>query len=84
MELLVRVYHLGASPIYGMTSVSCVFCEGRLGQVPTSQGSSVLFHYMLQCSSCLTNVDLLTVAVFKPFPMSLFSVEAAQGSRIEE
>ena len=47
MELLVRVYHLGASPIYGMTSVSCMFCEGRLGQVPTFQGSSVFFHSML-------------------------------------
>ena len=66
MELLVRVYHLGASPIYGMTSVSCMFCEGRLGQVPTCQGSSVLFHSMLQRSSCLANVDLLTVAAWDP------------------
>ena len=66
MELLVRVYHLGASPIYGMTSVSCMFCEGRLGQVPTCQGSSVLFHSMLQCSSCLANVNLLAVAAWDP------------------
>ena len=66
MELLVRVYHLGASPIYGMTSVSCMFCKGRLGQVPSCQGSSVLFHSMLKCSPCLANVDLLTVAAWDP------------------
>ena len=51
--------------MYRMTSVNCMFCEGRLGQAPT-QSLPVLLQSMVQYSSCLANVDLLTVATWAP------------------
>ena len=41
-------------------------CEGKLGQVPTFQISSVFLQSMVQFSSSLANVDLLTVVTWDP------------------
>lgn len=56
LELGVSVNDLGTIPVNGMVMGSRMFRQGRLDQVCTCQGSSVLIQSVPQCSTCLTNV----------------------------
>ena len=64
LELVVSVNHLDTSPASGMVMGSHMSHHGKLGQVSTCQGSSVLLQSVAQCSPCLANVHLQAVTTW--------------------
>ena len=56
LELLMGANDFGTFPVNGLVMGSHMFHQGRLGQVPTCRGSSVLIQSVVQCICILPGI----------------------------